>query len=86
MRKANKPKKRNEKKESVNLRIHPKVAKATFIGIFVLLFFAISLSDNFSFTSFTTYSIVDAPNPGINIVIFFVVMILAFFLMYEKKN
>jgi hypothetical protein len=85
MQKANKIKRRNEKNKSFDSKIHPKVAKVTFIGIFVLLFFALSLSNNLSLTSLTTYSVVEAPNPAVNIFIFFAVMLLAFFLMYEKK-
>lgn len=86
MQKLSKSKRRNEKREVLNSGIHPKIAKATFIGIFVLLFFALALSNNFSFISLTTYSVVETPNPGINIAVFFAVMVLAFFLIYEKKK
>lgn len=75
---------KNSEITKIQNQVNPAVAKWTFVTLMILIFFALS----FKSPSFTSYSIVDTPsvNPSLNLVIFFGLLALVFFLTYEKRN
>ena len=65
-------------------QINPSVAKWSFVLLMILIFFALSYSP----AAITSYSIINTTkvNPGLNLVIFFGLLALVFFLTYEKSR
>ena len=68
-------------------QINPAVAKWTFVLLMIAIFFALSYQDP-ALTTVTTYSVFDISsiNPSLNLVIFFGLLALVFFLTYEKRK
>ena len=65
--------------------LNQKVAKLAFVVLMVLIFLALTFRTP-SFTGVTSYSVLDTVNPGANFLIFFALIVLIFFLTYEKKR
>ncbi len=76
---------KNSEVSKIETQINPAVAKWSFISLMILIFFALSYRP----ASITSFSIVDPTtkvNPSLNLVIFFGLLALIFFLTYEKSN
>lgn len=82
--------KKTEKNSEKTLVINPTIAKLTFIILMVLIFLALSytpfLYGDKSLNPISSFTVLDAVNPGANFVIFFGLLGLVFFLTYERKK
>ena len=81
--KKTKKSKNQEKDFTKTLVINPTVAKLSFVVLMVLIFIALSFNGS---NSITSYSVLDTVNPGVNFGIFFALLVLVFFLTYERKK
>ena len=78
--------KKTEKSSSRNLVINPAVAKLTFVFLMVLIFLSLTYRGSESLNSITTYSTLNQVNSGASFAIFFGLLVLIFFLIYERKK
>ena len=83
--KTRKPAKNEEKDFTKTLVISPTVSKLTFVILMTLIFVALTFN-NYGQNSITSYSILDTVNPGANFGIFAGLLVLVFFLTYERRK
>ena len=74
-----------EKTSQTQIQINPVIAKWSFATLMILIFFALFFKSP-SFSNVTSYSVVETVNPGLNLVIFFSLLAVIFFLTYEKRK